>query len=442
MFDEVPADVLARARRVRLLALDVDGVLTDGRLIYGSEGETLKQFHVRDGLGLRLLREAGVELAVISARSGPALEARIRDLEIQHFFPASENKAELLSGLAGDLGIPTEAVAFVGDDLLDQAALGMAGLALSVADAHTLLRQRVHYVTRARGGHGAVREVADLILYAKGELDRGPEVAGVGGESPTFGVIVPARYASTRLPGKPLRLIAGKPMIVHVAKNARASGAKYVVVATDDERIADAASGAGFEAILTSPEHASGTDRLAEVVEKKELGPRSIVVNVQGDEPLLPAESIRAVALALARHPTAGIATLATPIRAVEDIFNPNVVKVVHDAAGFACYFSRAPIPWVRDAFDMARPAGEAMPPGVNPLRHVGIYAYRVGALLRMARQAPVAVEQAEALEQLRALWLGIPIQVSVLDTAPPHGVDTEEDLRRVERLLAKTSYG
>jgi 3-deoxy-manno-octulosonate cytidylyltransferase (CMP-KDO synthetase) len=420
-----------------LLALDVDGVLTDGGLVYGREGEAQKRFDVRDGMGLRLLRQAGVELAVISARSGPALEARIRDLQIRHFFPASENKAELLENLARELGIGMDCVAFVGDDLLDRPALDAAGLCLSVADAHWSVRNQVHYVTRAGGGRGAVREIADLILFARGELpehDRGRVTRA------RFGVVIPARYASTRLPGKPLRNIAGEPMVVHVARHAKQSGAAFVTVATDDERIAQAVSKAGFDAVMTSAEHTSGTDRLAEVVKSKQLGPGEVVVNVQGDEPLLPPESIRSVAEALITHERAGIATLATPINTTEDLFNPNVVKVVRDAGGFAAYFSRAPIPWARDSFGREASPSGPLPAGLSPLRHVGIYAYRVRALLKMAGQAPVAVEKAEALEQLRALWLQIPIHVTIVETAPPHGVDTEEDLERIQRLLSQAN--
>jgi 3-deoxy-manno-octulosonate cytidylyltransferase (CMP-KDO synthetase) len=234
------------------------------------------------------------------------------------------------------------------------------------------------------------------------------------GSSPTFGVVIPARFASQRLPGKPLRDLGGKPMIVRVLENARQSAAGWVVVATDDQRIADAVTAAGGEAVLTSPEHASGTDRLAEVARRKELAPETIVVNVQGDEPLLDPKYVELVARALEANPSAGIATLATPIRDPGVIANPNVVKVVSDRSGMALYFSRAPLPW----------QGEA-------LRHVGLYAYRARTLAELSAQPPVMLETAERLEQLRALWLGIPIHVSVVADPPGHGVDTEEDLER-----------
>jgi 3-deoxy-manno-octulosonate cytidylyltransferase (CMP-KDO synthetase) len=166
-----------------------------------------------------------------------------------------------------------------------------------------------------------------------------------------------------------------------------------------------------------------------------------VVVNVQGDEPLLSPDAIRLVADALTTHERAGVATLATPIHGREDLFNPNVVKVVLDAGGFAAYFSRAPIPWFRDAFGRSTPPAGPLPAGLGPLRHVGIYAYRVSDLLTMARHPPVAVEQAEALEQLRALWLQIRLHVTVVEEAPPHGVDTEEDLERIQVLLSQANF-
>ncbi len=249
-----------------------------------------------------------------------------------------------------------------------------------------------------------------------------------------FGIVIPARFASSRLPGKPLRLIAGKPMIQWVVERAKEAGAQFVWVATDDSRIESTAREFGSEVVMTSASHATGTDRLAEVVQAKEVSPDTIIVNVQGDEPLLSIESIRLVAGALEAHPHAGIATLAHHIDSVEDLFNPNIVKVVLDQQGKASYFSRAPIPWVRDAFALGPP--EQLPQGVPFLRHVGLYAYRAGALSQLSRLPQPPVEQAESLEQLRALHAGIKIHVSVVHEAPAPGVDTEEDLLRVERML------
>lgn len=251
-----------------------------------------------------------------------------------------------------------------------------------------------------------------------------------------FGIIIPARYASTRLPGKPLREIAGKPMIQWVVENARSAGAQFVYVATDDERIERVVRDFGADVVMTSPTHATGTDRLAEVVRKREIPPETIVVNVQGDEPLLPASAIQRVARALFEHPDAGIATLAHPIETVDELFNPNVVKVVLDGRGFAMYFSRAPIPWVRDAFADGRP--EQLPSGVPFLRHVGLYGYRAAALTQLADLPQPEVETAESLEQLRPLRWRIPIHVSVVDEALPPGVDTVDDLRLTRERYEK----
>jgi 3-deoxy-manno-octulosonate cytidylyltransferase (CMP-KDO synthetase) len=250
-----------------------------------------------------------------------------------------------------------------------------------------------------------------------------------------FRVVIPARYASTRLPGKPLRLLAGKPMIQWVWENAVRAGAE-IVVATDDARIAHAVEAFGGSVMLTSDRHGSGTERLAEVAERLAWPADAIVVNLQGDEPFVGPELLARVAAGLEAYAEAGIATLATPIEAPSDVFDPNLVKVVRDARGFARYFSRAPIPWVRGAFAASGAPPDALPRDVPFLRHLGLYAYRAGTLLRLAKAEPCAVEQAEALEQLRALHLGIGIHVAVIEGAPGHGVDTEEDLQRVAAML------
>lgn len=247
-----------------------------------------------------------------------------------------------------------------------------------------------------------------------------------------FKVAIPARYASTRLPGKPLLPLAGRPMIEYVWRQACASGAEEVVIATDDARIAAAAEGFGARVCMTRDDHASGTDRLAEVADALGWADDAVVVNVQGDEPLLPPALISATAAALVEHPDAGIATLAAPL-GNHELFDPNAVKLVRDAAGYALYFSRATIPWHRDRF--AAGARE-VPPGLPYWRHIGLYAYRA-AVLRRYPQLPVSpLEQAEALEQLRALWHGIRIFVLATDTAPPAGVDTAADLARAEAAL------
>lgn len=250
--------------------------------------------------------------------------------------------------------------------------------------------------------------------------------------SPSFIVAIPARYGSTRLPAKALLPLAGEPMVVHVARRARDAGAAEVVVATDDARIADALGGSGVRVVMTRTEHASGSDRLAECADLCGWADDAIVVNLQGDEPLAPASGIREVAAALAAG-EAPMATLATPVGTVEELFDPNCVKLVRSGSGRALYFSRAPLPWPRDAF--ARDRG-ILPPGPF-LRHIGIYAYRAGFLRRFADLPRTPLEALESLEQLRALEHGHAIAVRIAPEPFPPGVDTAEDLARVERLLA-----
>jgi 3-deoxy-manno-octulosonate cytidylyltransferase (CMP-KDO synthetase) len=249
-----------------------------------------------------------------------------------------------------------------------------------------------------------------------------------------FTVLVPARYASTRLPGKPLADISGKPMVVRVAERAHAAGAARVVVATDDARIKTAVEAHGIAACLTLATHPTGTDRLAEAVEQIGLADDEIVVNVQGDEPLLAPASIRAVAELLAARPEAAIATACHPIADPAEAFNPNVVKVVLDRDGRALYFSRATIPWARDAFAASR---DRIPGDLPLYRHYGLYAYRVRFLRAFPRLAQCPIERFEALEQLRALWHGFRIVVAVTTGTPAPGVDTAEDLAHVRALYA-----
>ncbi|MBF0470329.1 MAG: 3-deoxy-manno-octulosonate cytidylyltransferase [Gammaproteobacteria bacterium] len=250
-----------------------------------------------------------------------------------------------------------------------------------------------------------------------------------------FSVIIPARFASTRLPGKPLRLIAGKTMIEWVYAAARASGGARVVVATDDARIEAAVEAFGGEACLTAPEHTSGTERLSEVVRRLQLGDEEIVVNLQGDEPLMPPQLLQQVATLLQQRPQAEMATLCTPIRSYSELVNPNVVKVVTDCNDYALYFSRAPIPWDRDHF---LHHGETLPPAVTHLRHLGLYSYRGSFLRNYPESRPSPLEQRESLEQLRLLWLGGKIAVAEALQLPGPGVDTEEELLRVAQQLER----
>jgi len=256
-----------------------------------------------------------------------------------------------------------------------------------------------------------------------------PDAAAI----PAFVVAVPARYAATRLPGKPLRLLGGEPLVRRVAERALQAGAAEVWVATDDARVAEAIDGlAGVHVAMTSAEHASGTDRLAECARVAGWAADTVVVNLQGDEPFAPAAGIRAVAQLLADG-QALMSTLAAPITEVHELFDPNVVKLVRDDTGHALYFSRAPIPWHRDAFAASR---EVMPAG-EWLRHIGIYGYRAGFLQQFAAMPAGRLERAESLEQLRVLEAGYRIAVALTPEQFPPGIDTPEDLLRAEARWA-----
>ncbi len=242
-----------------------------------------------------------------------------------------------------------------------------------------------------------------------------------------FTVVIPARLGARRLPQKPLLDLGGRPLVVRVWERAMAAGAQRVVVATDHEDVVAAVTAAGGEALLTAPEHGSGSERVAEVVERLELADDALVVNLQGDEPFMPAAVIRQLAEALAARPELGMATVATPIETTDELFDPHVVKVVLDARGHALYFSRAPIPWDRDAFAHTPP--RRLPEGC--WRHIGLYAYRAGFLARYVRWPAAPMERSESLEQLRVLHHGEPILVVPACEAPGPGIDTPADLER-----------
>jgi 3-deoxy-manno-octulosonate cytidylyltransferase (CMP-KDO synthetase) len=249
-----------------------------------------------------------------------------------------------------------------------------------------------------------------------------------------FAVVIPARFASTRLPGKPLLDIGGLPMVVHVARRARASGARSVIVATDHVDIAQTVAGHGFDCQMTAADHPSGTDRIAEVARARGWRADEIVVNVQGDEPLIEPSLIAEVAATLAAAPDAAMATVCCALTEAREFTNPNIVKVVLDRRGYALYFSRAPIPYPRDAFAAGR---TALPTELNAYRHIGLYAYRCAFLHAYSALEPAPLERFEALEQLRALWHGFRIAVRVSAEAPVAGVDTEDDLARVRAHIA-----
>ena len=248
-----------------------------------------------------------------------------------------------------------------------------------------------------------------------------------------FKIVIPARHGSSRLPGKPLLEIAGKPMIAHVCERALAAGSE-VYVATDDERIAAAVAGLPVTAVMTRADHASGTERIAEAAEQLGWPDGTAIVNLQGDEPLMQPGLVRRLAASLMAEDSAQVATLAAPITAAAEVFDPNAVKLVLDRCGHALYFSRAPIPWHRDGFTATNPA---LPDGFSWLRHIGIYAYTAGFLRRYVNWPASPLEAVESLEQLRILWQGERIRVLTVDSAPPAGVDTAADLERVAGVLA-----
>ncbi|OTQ73202.1 MULTISPECIES: 3-deoxy-manno-octulosonate cytidylyltransferase [unclassified Gilliamella] len=250
----------------------------------------------------------------------------------------------------------------------------------------------------------------------------------------SFIVIIPARYASSRLPGKPLADIHGKPMIIRVMEQAQKSSASRVIIATDNQQVFDVVQSYGGEVVLTSDKHNSGTERLAEVINTFQLANDEVIVNVQGDEPLIPPIIIDQVADNLVKYKT-GMATLAVPIVSVEEAFNPGAVKVVMDKDGYALYFSRATIPWERDRFAQLSEQNKLDSIGDFYLRHIGIYAYRAGFIRQYIQWAPSALERIEMLEQLRVLWYGEKIHVAVAKQAPAIGVDTQEDLDKVRAL-------
>ncbi len=287
-------------------------------------------------------------------------------------------------------------------------------------------------------GHAPVPPMASTSVPALGPAPAsvqapGPAPDPAQGPTPAFRVIIPARHGATRLPGKPLLTIDGKPLIQMVFEQANRTSAMEILVATDDERIAAACRAFGAPVVMTRADHPSGSDRLAEVIRRLGWPGETLVVNLQGDEPCMPPALVDQVAASLAAHSGVGMATLAYPISDAETLFDPQVVKVVTDARGRALYFSRAPIPWHRQAFAAGQPC---LPPGMTYLRHIGLYAYRAEFLQRYVAWPPAPPERAESLEQLRVLWQGEAIQVDIAAQLPGPGVDTAADLQRVRAFL------
>jgi 3-deoxy-manno-octulosonate cytidylyltransferase (CMP-KDO synthetase) len=434
-----------RARNVRVVVLDVDGVLTDGSLYVTASGEAFKRFDVKDGLGVELLQQSGIEVILVTARDSLSLRRRAKELGINEVIAGIRDKLSGLEELSTRRGIAMATICFMGDDLLDVPCLRVVGFAVAPNNASDCAKSCSHLVATRESGKGAVRELAEFILRAKSQLESAQDsllskVSQQGSRAPAsgskIGIIIPSRFGATRLPGKPLRMICGKPLIVHVYENALLAKADFVIVATDDSRIVETIHSIGGDVELTSSEHVNGTDRLSEVITRRNISPDTIIVNVQGDEPLLDPELITLVAAALMNRPAAGISTLATPISHSREIFDSNVVKVVVDNQNYARYFTRAPVPWHRDEFPLEIGTELASELMSSFLRHVGVYAYRAQTLAQIASMPSCAYELAESLEQLRALWWGVAIHVSVIEGAHSCGVDTEEDLALIERMM------
>lgn len=386
---------------VRLVVSDVDGVLTDGRINVGEDGELYKSFDVKDGLGIVRWMEGGGEFAIVTSRTSNAVAHRMAELGVETVHQGVGEKADLLESLADEHGLSVADVAYVGDDDSDVPAIERAGVGAAPGDASAAARRAADYVCERPGGDRAIRE---FLTHLRAE-----SAAAVG--------IVPARYGSTRLPGKPLVDLAGKPMIQRVYERASAaSELDEVVVATDDERIVDAVESIGGEAVMTDPDHPTGTDRVAEVAAQRDV---DIAVNIQGDEPLIDPDVIDQTVRAL-RENDPRMATPISPITDESNLDSPHTVKVVTDGEGRALYFSRSHIP------SKAGP-GEAY-------KHIGLYAFETDLLLSYV-DSTSALEDQEDLEQLRLLENGHAVQTVTVDYDAQE-VNVEEDIKVVEEII------
>ncbi len=392
-------DVREKLRKIKMLAMDVDGVLTDGGMIYDETGEVLKRFDAHDGYGLKILQEGGIRAAIITFNKSKVILARAKLLGIEDLTRGEADKLGALTAICEKRGLSFEEVAYVGDDFLDLPVLRRVGFSVAVANAVSELKREVDYITRRHGGRGAIREVCDLLLNAKKGKDR---VLGV----------IPARYESRRFPGKALQPIDGIPMVVCTCENARRAGLDEVLVATDDRRILEACEAHGCRAVMTSRDCRNGLERSAEVARNVRA---DIVIDIQADEPFLPAEAIEILKMEMIANPLLQTATLAANCRDPRLLQDPNIVKVVTDASGRALYFSRSALPNRTDST-----------PGF--LRHLGIYAFREEALRTYANRPPGELESLERLEQLRVLEHGESMHVFRFDT-DCRAVNVPEDL-------------
>lgn len=405
---------IGQLQRISLVILDVDGVLTDGGIYYGEQGQTLQRFHVHDGQGIKVLQKQGIEVVIVTSHSSEAVSRRAQELGIVSVYQGVVDKATRVSEIIQERGLSWGEVAYVGDDVTDLPIMERVGLPIAVANAVDEVKRVSKCVTSKSGGQGAVREVCDILLQRP------------TGKTRVVGVI-PARYASTRFVGKPLAIIKGKPMIYHVYQRARASCLDDVIIATDDDRVVEVCQQLGCDVRLTLSSHKSGTERVAEIARDSDA---DIWINIQGDEPLIPPALINSLVNGFIEDPFLEMATARTLITDVQDISNRNIVKVIVDHNRNALYFSRAAIPHYYNGA-----AQGAKGRHCQYYKHIGIYGYRRSILLHLAQLTPTPLELSEALEQLRALEHGIRIKVIDTDYQTME-VNTPEDLERLERLL------
>ena len=405
--------LLKRIKKVVLLAMGADGILTNGGIFSDESGQTMSRFDVHDGIGIKLLIDKGVKCAIITAHKSKALEHRAKQLGICEIYQDVKDKASVFEAMIKRLGVSGENVAYIGNELNDLPVFKKAGIAIAVADAVSEVKQSAVYVTKKSGGAGAVREVCDLLLH---NARTGCRSVGV----------IPARYGSTRFPGKPLALINGYPLVYHVYLRAMKAGLDDVIIATDDERILKACQKLNCKVVMTSKKHNTGSDRVAEIAFNNSA---DFFVNIQGDEPVISPYLIDEVAQVLRNDSLIDIATARKRIQTKEEISNPNVVKIVVDINDNVIFCSRAAMPFLcnRDLNEKNNIT--------NHFKHIGIYAYRREVLLSLAQLPPSPLELAESLEQLRALEYGFRMKAIETDY-DSIGVDTPEDLEKVKKYI------
>jgi 3-deoxy-manno-octulosonate cytidylyltransferase (CMP-KDO synthetase) len=401
---------LNNVKKIRMLIMDVDGVLTDGKIMMDDLGREYKTFHVKDGEGIKQARRDGIIVVFFSGRTSKTVAKRAEELGVKEVYQGIKDKVKVYEKLKEKYGLRDEQIAYIGDDLNDLQVFERAGFPIAVGDSIRELKERAVFVTKNNGGNGAVREAIEHILKMSKRLKT---VA-----------IIPARYGSTRLKGKPLVTIAGKPMIQHVYEQVKkAELVDEVVIATDSKEIYDVAFKFGAKVKMTSNKHETGTDRIGEVT--KEIHDYDIVLNIQGDEPMVRPEMVNQLVFPFLNDPTVVMTTLVSRIKKIEDYQNPNIVKAVLDKNGNALYFSRSPIPYISKGKIKEK----------KIYKHIGMYGYRKDFLLKFIKMERSTLEKYESLEQLRVLENGYNIKAieTKYDTI---SVDTPEDLIKVRAVM------